>query len=309
MVAPFVLPQEIWSFDSGKTNGVMPAHVPQQSGMKQDREYLILIDFLARLLESTKGTELDAETLWLADTQPLAAKFLMHCGSIFHLAHGSIIPNILGKTLSYLDNHSIFVLVRTVHELHLAFNFIYVAPATVEEKAFRHKVWELGAFLDRQKFPMTEEENIKKQQSERAIVDQLTQAIQSYAVFNSLRSGQKNKAIKGEWRLGYQWVDLAEFAILDEEQFRSTYRYLCSYAHTGHLSIFQMQRAADISKTISLTETWIDSVMGVISHFIYDYMKVYPKTVELFKQYPKAEELAYIHDGLGRKPIDANGDG
>lgn len=25
--APFVLPQNNWSFDSGKTNGVMPAHV------------------------------------------------------------------------------------------------------------------------------------------------------------------------------------------------------------------------------------------------------------------------------------------
>jgi len=27
--APFVLPQNNWSFDSGKTNGVMPAHVSQ----------------------------------------------------------------------------------------------------------------------------------------------------------------------------------------------------------------------------------------------------------------------------------------
>ena len=25
--APFVLPQNNWSFDSGKTNGVMPVHV------------------------------------------------------------------------------------------------------------------------------------------------------------------------------------------------------------------------------------------------------------------------------------------
>lgn len=277
--------------------------------MKQDREYSILIDFLARLVESTKGTKLNSETLWLKDTQPLAVKFIMHCGSIFHLARGSRIPNILSKGLSYLDNHSIIVLVRTVHELHLAFNFIYVAPTTVAEKAFRHKVWELGAFLDRQKFLATEEENIKKQQSERAIVDQLIQAVQSNSIFNNLSSSQQKKALEGEWRLGYHWVDLAEFANLDKEQFRATYRYLCSYAHPGYLSIFQMQQAADLSKTISMTETWIDSVIGVISHFIYDYIKVYPKTVELFKQYPKAGQLAYINNGLGRKSIEANGGG
>jgi len=227
----------------------------------------------------------------------------MHCGSVFHLARGTKIPSILGKELAYLDHHSIIVLVRAIHELYLAFNFIYVAPKLVEVKTFRHKVWELGAFLDRQKFPATEEESIKKLQSEKAIVDKLTQAVRTNKVFNTLSSGQQKKSLKGEWHLGYYWIDLAEFANLDKEQFRATYRYLCSYAHTGYLSIFQMQQTAYPSETISLTEVLIDSVMGVISHFIYDYIKVYPKTVELFKQYPEAEKLAYIYDGLGRKPI------
>ncbi len=275
--------------------------------MRQDREYLILLDLLARLVESTRGTELTAETLWLGDTQQLAAKFLLHCGSIFYLAHGTIVPNILGKQRSYLDKHSIIVLVRAIHELHLAFNFIYVAPASDEDKAFRHKVSELGAFLDRQKFTVSQEENLKKQQSEKALVDRLTKEIQSNGVFKSLSPNQRKKAIKGEWRLGYQWVDLAGFANLETQQFRSTYRYLCSYAHTGHLSIFQMQQTADISETVSLVELWMDSTMGTISHFIYDYVKVYPKAVELIKPYPKAEELAYIYDGLGRKPSDGKG--
>jgi hypothetical protein len=268
--------------------------------MKQDHEYFVLLDFLARLVESTRGTELNTETFWLGDTQPLASKFIMHCGSIFHLARGTKIPNILGEGLSYLDHPSIVVLVRAIHELYLTFNFIYVAPEIAELKAFRHKVWELGAFLDRQKFPATEQDSIKKQQSEKAIVDRLTQAVRTSSVFNTLSSSQQEKSLKGEWRLGYQWVDLAESANLDKEQFRATYRYLCSYAHTGHLSIFQMQQTAYPSETISLTEVLIDSVIGVISHFIYDYIKVYPKTVKLFKQYSEAEKLAYIYDGLGR---------
>ena len=36
--APFVLPQNNWSFNSGKTNGVMPAHVPQPFAREWLRE-------------------------------------------------------------------------------------------------------------------------------------------------------------------------------------------------------------------------------------------------------------------------------
>lgn len=275
--------------------------------MKREREYIVLLDFFARLVESIKGTPLDSESRFLADTQPLAAKFLLHCGTIFYLMKGTRLPKLLDRELSYLDNHSIIVLVRAVHELHLAFNFIYVAPKTMDEKSFRHRVWQLGAFLDRQKFPATEQENIEKLNSEKQVVDELTSAIQSSPVFRTLSSAQQEKALKGEWRLGYAWVDLAEFADLDKEQFRSTYRYLCSYAHTGHLSIFQMQQAADFSEIARQTEVWIDATMGTLSHFIYDYIKVYPQAAQLFKQYSEAEKLAYINDGLGRKSIDANG--
>ena len=275
--------------------------------MKQEHEYILLLDFFARLVESIKGTVLNVDTRFLGDTQPPAAKFLLHCGTIFYLTRGTKLPRLFDRKISYLDYHSIVVLVRTVHELYLAFNFIYVAPTTIKEKSFRHRVWELGKFLDHQKFPATEEENIKKLQSEKEVVAELKKAVQTSPVFQTLTPSQQDKALKGEWRLGYPWVDIAEFAGLDKEHFCAIYRYLCSYAHTGHLSIFQMQQAADFADVISLTEVWIDSVMGVISHFIYDYIKLYPKAVELFKQYPKTEKLAYVNNGLGRKSIDANG--
>ncbi len=277
--------------------------------MKHDREYILLLDFFARLVESTKGTALYADTAWLDDTQPLAAKFVLHAGSIFYLSRGTKFPKLLGRETEYLDHHSIIVLVRAAHELYLAFNFIYVAPKTLEEKAFRHKVWELGAFLDRQKFPATQEENIKKLQSEKSVVDSLKEQVLSSKLFSSLNPDQQRSAVTGEWRLGNSWAHLAEAANLDKVQFSSDYRYLCSYAHTGHLSIFQMLQAADISDTNVLTEVWIDSVIGLTAHFIYDYMKVYPKTRDLFKQYPEAEQFAFIYDGLGRKPSDSKGGG
>jgi len=267
--------------------------------MKHIHEYEILLDFLVRVVESTKGTLYSKETAWIKDTQPLGAKLFMHCGSVYHLAHNTRVPNVLNKGISFVDHHSIIVLVRTIHELYLAFNYIYIAPSTNELRAFRHSIWELGAFLDRQKFPATLEESKRKQEEEKSVVKELTDAVEKDKIFKSLSASEQQKALRGEWRLNYGWVDLAEFASLDKEQFRSAYRYLCSYAHTGHLSIFQMQAEPDDS--FSIIDTWIDSTMAVISHFIYDYMKLYPKSVGLFREFPEAEKLVYVYDGIGRE--------
>lgn len=36
--APFVLPQNNWAFDSGKTNGVMPAHVMRHCAASYNKQ-------------------------------------------------------------------------------------------------------------------------------------------------------------------------------------------------------------------------------------------------------------------------------
>jgi len=272
--------------------------------MKQEHEYTVLLDLFARIVESTKGTALDSNTQFLADTEPLAAKFLLQCGTIYHLMKGCVLPKILDTEISYFDNQSIIVLVRAVHELYLTFNFIYIAPTTIEEKRFRHGVWEIGAFLDRQKVRATHEEHIDKLKSEKKILLELKDAMRGTKFFRGLEPDRQKKALKGEWRLGYGWVDLSEFAGLDKEQFRQKYRFLSSYAHTGYLSIFQMAKAAGATDLIQRTEVWIDSVMGIISHFTFDYVKIYPLAAELFKQYPQAGQLAYINDGIDRKETD-----
>lgn len=266
--------------------------------MKKNHDLEILLDFLVRLVESTKGTIYTKKTAWLKDTQPLAAKLFMHCGSVYHLAQGSKVNNILKGEINYVDHHSIIVLVRAIHELFLAFNYLFVAPTSNELRVFRHSIWELGAFFDRQKFRITFEETKKKQTTEKLIVIELTDVVQNHNLFNSLNKSEKQKALKGEWRLNYSWADLAEFANLDKEQFTATYRYLCSYAHTGYLSIFQMQFGSD--DAYPLGDVWIDTTMGIISNFIYDYIKIYPQAAGLFKQYPEAAKLVYINDGLLR---------
>lgn len=266
--------------------------------MKYDREYIQLLDFFVRLVESMKGSPLDRETVWLGDTQHVAAKLLLHLGSLFYLTRGTRLPRLADHEISYIDYPSVIVLARASYETYLAFNFIFVSAPTKEERKFRHKVWELGAFLDRQRFPATEEESIKKLKTEKEMLNLLRQEIVSDVNYFSLDSNRQKEARSGNWRLGYSWADLAQFAGLVKEEFQSTYRFLCSYAHTGNLSTFQMSQGADLETQTDMTETWQGLALGIMAHFVYDYIKVYPHTAELFKQFPEAEETAYIYDWL-----------
>ncbi len=275
--------------------------------MKYETDYIILFEFLIRLVASQKGTPLTSQTRWLGDVQHVATKLQMHLGSLFYLTRGTKLPKLGGNDISYIDYSSLFVLARAAYETYLNFNFIFVAPQTIMEKKFRHMVWELGALVDRQKFPVTEGEDIIKLKSEKQILDSLLQEILSDKVYFSLPSDRQKEARKGNWQLGYYWSDLAEFAGLDREEFKAAYRFLCSYAHTGNLSVFQMSQGSDPQTQTQMAETSLGFALGIMAHFISDYIKMHPNTTALYKQLPKAEELVFIYDGFGKKADDGHG--
>ena len=275
--------------------------------MKYENEYILLLDFLVRLVASRKGLPLNEETRWSGDTQHVAAKFQMHLGSLFYLTRSTKLPQLGGYDISYIDYPSLFVLARAAYETYLTFNFIFVAPCDTAEKKLRHRVWELGALVDRQKFPVTEAENISKMESEKEILDTLRQEILSDDVYASLHPEKQKEARRGNWQLGYHWADLAEFAGLDRDEFKAEYKFLCSYAHTGNLSVFQMSQGSDAKTQTEMAETNLGLALGIMAHFISDYIRVYPSTADLFKQFPEAQGMVYIFNGFGRKSDDGNG--
>jgi hypothetical protein len=269
--------------------------------MKHDREFNLVFNLVARQVESQKGIPLTPETKWIGDCQPLAAKFLMHAASQHHLAQGTLFRNGFESLKGpFIDVSSIFVLARAAYECYLAFNYIYVSSNEQHLGPFRYNLWDLGCLLDRQSFPASEEETIRKKKEEQPLVDELLHTICSSEAFKILPPADQKAAQAGKWRMRHGWPDLAEMAGLSRTDFIATYRYLCSYAHSGNLSIFQLSQLKDSSAASEMAELALDITLGNMAHFSADYARLFPRSQEVIDQDLVAAEQAYIFDGFGR---------
>lgn len=268
--------------------------------MEYNNEYIELLDLFARVVESVKGEKVPPGMGWITETQPLSVKLFFHLGSIFYLSKGTSLTNLSGAQIGYVDNPSITVLARTAFEAYLAFYYIFVDPPTLEEKHFRHSVWDLGGLLDRQSFQPVEEENKRKMAEEKLFIAQLTEGIKQDPHFSRLSDPRRREALKGKWRLNHSWADLAHFAGFDREYFKSIYRYLSAYSHTGNLSVFQLAQIPDSRTQTEFAETWLGLGLVIMGHFILAYTSIFPNAGSVLQAFPEAAKTAETWNTIGR---------
>ena len=257
------------------------------------------MDLFLQTIRSLQSEEIPPDMGWLTDAQPLALKLFQHLGSLFHLARETIVP--LGRiNISYIDHASITVLARSAFETYLAFYYIFVAPPTVQEKLFRYKLWQLGGLLDRQRFSAFSDMAKGKAHLEKEMVDCLQEEIQAGPFYKQLDCEDQKKARQGKWRFNKSWTDLAKIAGFDRVYFEVVYCYLCSYAHTSYLSIVQIGQADSKETQGSLAETWLGLGLGLMSHFIFALVSIYPKAHIVLSNFPDALRTASIWNDIGR---------
>jgi len=78
---------------------------------------------------------------------------------------------------------------------------------------------------------------------------------------------------------------------LDECVFRDLYRYLCSYAHSGGLSLLQIRQAVSAADREFLSELATDCAMIVMSEFVIGYAELFPDTRIHLEANAEAEQL------------------
>lgn len=161
--------------------------------------------------------------------------------------------------------------------------------------------------LDRRTFPATFEENKRKLEEERKLIDKLLEEIKGASLYSRLKNEQKKYARTGNWRLGHSWAELAQIAGFDKNYFRYIYRYLCSYAHTDNLSVFQLAQATDRKTQLEMVETWRGVGLVLMSHFIFAYVSIYPKAQSVLAGLPDAAQTADIWNSIGRELKDESG--
>jgi len=267
--------------------------------MTTKEEYIELLDLFAQTVESIRGQKIPEGYEWMNETQGCAIKLFHHLGSLYYLSNGTSLPPLMNHEISYIDVSSMIVILRSAFETYLAFNYVYVSPSSSDDRLFRYLIWDLGGLIDRQSFAAVEPENVAKKESEKILVKHLQEKIINMSQYKTLSKAQMNAAINGDWKLGQSWADLAEKSGIDKGYFKSTYRYLCAYSHTGNLSIFQLSQLTSQEDKIEFADTWLSIGLVVMSHFICDYITVYPSAKKVLDDNPKASDNAYRWNSIG----------
>jgi hypothetical protein len=191
-----------------------------------------LCEALSLAIDSGAGIPSDDDERVL-DRQALAVKCLFHAASCLALANGTHT-----RTGVVLDLGSINVLVRSTLESALVFHHLFVSPQSPEQAEFRHLSWVLADTLERLEFPATLPDSLEIQRDEREQADRITARIKGGGEFRKLTPKQQKALLEdGRWSPG--WAKLARTAGLSELHATNVHRFLCSYSHSGSLSVMQ----------------------------------------------------------------------
>ena len=258
-------------------------------------EYLEMMDILIQCGESLRGKPVSDAMSWQADTQPIATKLFFHLGSLYSLQKGTILSAMAGVPINYVDFPSIATLARAAFETFLAFHFIFVQPITNEEKHFRYTVWNLGGLKDRQRFMVTTQEGRNQLQQEKLQIEKLEEVIRSNSLYQQLSNARQKDAIKGKWRFGNKWEDLAELTGTHKGYFVSLYAYLSSFAHTGYLSILQLSQAQDKNIQQRLAGIYTNISLTIMSHFLMAYCSLFTEAQNVLDGNERYKELVQIY--------------
>lgn len=254
-----------------------------------------MLDIFVKCVDAVKGKSVEAGMSWQADTQPLAKKFFFHLGTALRLQEGTFLHLPSVGQFPFIDFPSISILVRSALESYLTFQFIFVQPNSLEEKKFRHTVWAYNGLRDRQRFKLTTKEGYEKLESEKPRIEELKRQIRDSTFYAELPKDLKKKVIKGGWRLGKQWIEIAEASGTHREYFVSLYTYLSSYAHSGYLSVLQLSQAQTKSDQQGLCSLYTFVGHSLMSHFITAYCELFREAHAVLETNPEYNDFLQVH--------------
>jgi hypothetical protein len=249
--------------------------------------YMQLFQLYAGVVEATKGIRYNDDQSWKGHPGPIAVKVAMHLATVFYLVEGTRMDRIPSLPLNFIDHASINVVMRAALETFLAFHHLLIAPKTAEERNFRVRIWQIGGLRDRQRFPAIVSENKAKLQKEKVQLDELIKKIEADPIFQTLTPEERRRARKGDWRLTKQWVDVAVEAGVSKQYFEPMYRYLCSYAHSGSLSMLQINDAENKEVQFRLAEPNLGTALIIMSRMVTAFAELFPEARQCLDAAPE----------------------
>lgn len=228
---------------------------------------------------SEKCTE---DRAWIDCGQVLVIKVVHHLTAARDLAAGRA-ESVSGEFDWFVDHSSIAVLVRAAFEAAVTFHFIFCDGST-EDKRLRFNVWRLGSLSSRLQLRGTRNVQARVapiRAQDQATVAELEQVIQTDPHFQALSKDARHNALKkGNFRLGYNWPELAQRAGLPRGYAADMYNHLCEYTHSGAVSTYQMRDASKSGDGAGLASGSLLFCVLLLNELILNYCQVFPKAKE-----------------------------
>lgn len=266
--------------------------------MNNEQDYLKLLDLLFRVVEANRGplNGIDEKFLY---AEGLATKFFLHAASILYLSRQTNIPDLPSVRLKFTDPGSIDVLSRAAFETFLTFHYIFIAPKDSEEQNYRYWAWRAAGLAERQALAVSTPEHKQKLADEKKELDHLHNKLGSNATFQQLTYKQQNRVLKGEWRL-LCWRNIADSAGLSKALSRDMYKHLSGYAHSGSLSILQIQQSLQNKEQQSLMRASMDTIAIATANLIRGYSHIFPKAKKALAADAKGTGMVDLWVQLGQ---------
>jgi len=236
----------------------------------------------------------------------LAKKVFSHISSVKILFETNRVNLNDGTYLDFIDHSSIAVLTRASLEAYLTFNHIFITPENQKQSIFRYHCWDLAGFIERKDFQALNKDSKKRKEKEKEMIIDKIELIKSLNEFNQLPKKNQAQILKGNWKLSLSWAELAQGANFDKEYFKDIYSYLCSYAHSGRLSVLQIMQSDNKEDQKEFGSLFSVYCLIVISKFLIDYVKLVPELNNKFESYKHEKFLATVWKNIGEGLIKEN---
>jgi hypothetical protein len=223
----------------------------------------------------------------LLDAEALAAKCVFHAGSCLLIAQGTMLGSPPARVL---DQSSLNVLVRTTVESALVFHHVFASPQTDAKRELRYLSWLLADLLERQEFPAASPESQQTQREESEQIDAMRARLAENSALKAMTPKQQRRVLEeGYWTPG--WAATARKAGLDETHATMVHRFLCSYAHSGSLSVLQFRSpksAAQKDEFLALSLRLVNIALAVLAKA---YCSMFPKAEAAVGQHTESAKI------------------
>jgi len=210
-----------------------------------------------------------------------------------------------------VDPTIIASLIRNVYETVTMFHLIYLETKNTDERTVLYSLWVMAGLNYRQRFAtnIVTPAGQEKLEDEQKTIDEFKDTIAKTTLFQSLSDLNKKKIetmIKDkDYKMSFEgtevkfhsWQQLAELTGCKKHIFENIYTYFSLYSHPSNVAVFQF---ADMFKKETeefkvLTITNMSFLFILLSIFIADYIKVFPKNIEVFEKLTDTDQILINH--------------